>query len=185
MIQRLAAVALMAGAVWCVGCSTPLAPEGSFTVMRQQNATKAAAFDAAERALQERFRIETRNELAGVLKTEPQFETSVQHTGRLGDRLGASRRVRKSVEVRIRPEGEDIVVACKARIEENQAEAHRAFATEHRISDVPSDTPADREAAATSEQEAVWRTTGRDKALEREICDTIDELLSRPPPGAG
>jgi hypothetical protein len=51
------------------------------------------------------------------------------------------------------------------------------FARTHSLSDRPSDTPADWEGPATAEQNTVWRVTGRDRALEREIRRAIRDRL--------
>jgi hypothetical protein len=145
--------------------------------MRQRSVTPAAAFEAAERAVSERFRVMVADRARGLVRSAPVLADATLSPKRIGDRLGRPRRVRKTVEVRVEPEGDGVSIGCKVLIEENQAGAHRLFAREHGLSDVPSDTPADRGAAATAEQDAVWRVTGRDRALERQICRSIGELL--------
>jgi len=45
------------------------------------------------------------------------------------------------------------------------------------LSDLPTDTPIDREGATTQEQNTVWRTIGRDKSKERSILDIIAMIV--------
>ena len=169
----------------CGACQSPAPTGRSHTLLRQRSVTPAVAFSAAEQALRERFRIQVRDPVAGLLRTEPVITEAPPEPARVVDTLRTRRRVRKVVEVRVEPEGDGVAIGCKAVIEENQAREHRLFAREHSLSDVPSDTPADREAAVTAEQDAVWRVIRRDKTLEGQICQAINELLSEPGPRAG
>ena len=161
----------------CGACQTAPATGHSHTLVRQRSVSLAAAFEAAERAVSERFRVMVADRAKGLVRSAPVWAEAAPSPERIGDRLGRPRRVRKTVEVRVEPEGDGVSIGCKVLIEENQAGAHRLFSREHGLSDVPSDTPADRGAAATLEQDAVWRVTGRDRALERQICQSIRELL--------
>jgi hypothetical protein len=172
------------GLVFCGACNQA-APSGrSYTLLRQDSVTMAAAFDAAERAVKERFRVAERDPAAGLLRTAPVLRSAPAEGTRLGDTLRTPRRMRTTVEVRVNREGDGVAIGCKALIEENQAGAHSLFVREHAISDVPSDTPAERGAAATNEQNAAWKPAGRDRALEREIVRAIGELLGQPPGSA-
>ncbi len=143
------------------------------------SAQMADAFDAAEQALQERFKIEVREPGRGYLKTAAVLTSAPRKATVLDSKLRSKRAVRKSVEIRIEPEGDGVVVGCRASIEENQSGAHRMYQRSHTISDIPSDTPAERGAASTPEQDAVWKTVGRDKALERQIYRAITEILAK------
>lgn len=53
------------------------------------------------------------------------------------------------------------------------------FRHDHRVSDIPDDTPIDRDAATTTEQNTVWRTIRRDKAAERRILEAILDQAGR------
>ncbi len=163
----------------CGGCASPAPTGRSHTLLREAAVTPAAAFAAARQAVGERFRIRLSDPAAGLVRSEPVMAEAPPAPGRIDTTLGKPRLVRKTVEVRIEPEGDAVTIGCKVIVEENQAGAHRVFAEEHAISDVPSETPADRGAASTPEQEAVWRVTGRDRELERQLCRAISELLAR------
>ena len=179
MIQKRVVVLVAGVGLLCGACKSPGPSGRSYSLTRHSSVAAGRAFAAAEQALGERFHIRVRDPGEGLLRTEPVMETAPREDGRLGDRLRTPRRVRKSVEVRIEPEGDGVAIGCKALVEENQAGAHRAFEREHALSDIPSDTPADWGAGATAEQEAVWQARGRDRDLERQICRAIDEILAQ------
>ena len=164
------------------GCAASSPRPESYTVRQHASVTTAQAFAAAEEALGERFRIEVRRPSEGLLRTASMIAAGPADSARLGDPIRSPRRFRKTVEVRIAQVGSAVRIGCKVRIEENLTGVHRLFEREHGLSDIPSDTPIDRGAAATKEQESVWRVAGRDKVLERDISRTIDELLRKKAP---
>lgn len=168
-----------AGVLTLAACESPAPTGRSHTALRQQSTTAAAAFAAAEQALRERFRIEVRDPKRGILRTSALETRERVQSGRMGDALGAPRRVRKIAEVRIESLGDDVNIWCRVTVEQDDTGAHQLFVADQGLSDIPSDTPADREGGATARQNTVWRTTGRDRQLEREIRLAIQELLDR------
>jgi len=137
-----------------------------------------AAFEAAELVLLDHFSIRTRDPGSGYLRTD-YTETQGPHRGRrLGDALGAPRRVRKHAEVRVEPAGNGVNVWCKVLVEQFETDSHDMFAHEHSLSDLPSDTRVEADGATTPAQNAVWRPAGRDTLLERQIRREIQARLS-------
>ncbi len=173
---RLAVVAIVL-AVGAVGCESPAPRSGSYTPQRLRAVTPAEAFAAAEQVLSEDFQIATRDPSLGLLRT-----AHVESRERSADQpirgtLGSPKRVRKYSEVRIEPAGDGVNVWCKVVVEENQSDAYRMFHQEHALSDIPSDTPADREGGTTAAQNTVWKVKRRDRAMERQIRRSIRNLL--------
>lgn len=171
-------ILFIAGVAGCANSpSGPAASPRRYTMLREVGVSQSAAFAAAEQALAERFRIDVRRPKDGFLRTVPISTVEQNSTGPLSQVLGARRPVRRFVEVRVLVEGQAVSIGCMALVQENQAVAHRTFERERGLSDIPSDTPADREAGSTLEQQAVWKTTGRDQALERDIRRAIERIL--------
>jgi len=178
-MNRFWTTSLMALATVITGaCEEPRPTAGSYTPLRQRSVSPATAFAAAEQALGERFPIETRDPQSGLLTTAAVDSRAAQASRRFGDVLSTPRRVRKTARVRVEPAGDGVNIWCKVIVEENETGAHALFAQEHSLSDIPSDTPADRDGATTTEQNSVWRYKGRDRRLEREIRRAIQELLT-------
>lgn len=158
-------------------CRTPAPTARSHTTLRQRSTRPEAAFAAAEQALRERFRIELRDPKRGLLRTAAVETRDRVQGGRVGDALGTPRRVRKIAEVRVEPDGPDVSIWCRVTVEQDDTNAHQLFVQDQGLSDIPSDTPPDREGATTARQHTVWRAKGRDRQLEREIRLAIQELL--------
>ena len=183
MTTRLMVPAGAMVALFLAGCETPQpAARGVAAPLRQQAVSPAAAFAAAERVLEEHFVIRTRDAPGGYLRTAPVESRAPQASGRMSDPLAAPRRIRKFAEVQIERSGDGVNIWCTVRVEQYETEAHGLFAQEHSLSDLPSDMPPDRDGATTAEQNAVWRSRGRDERLERQIRREIQELLAQPPP---
>ncbi len=180
MIKAWFALSMACALAVAAGCEGPSPTAQSHTPLRQRSVSPAAAFAAAEQVLGERFPIQVREPRNGLLRTAHIDTVSSGPSGRLTDGLSTPRRVRKSAEVRVEPADDGVKIWCQVVVEQNETSAHRMFAQEHSLSDLPSDTPADAEGATTAEQNTVWRYKGRDRQLEREIRRAIQELLAAP-----
>jgi len=159
------------------GCESARPTRRAYSPDRQQAISPREAFDAAEAALSEHFEIVTRDREQGFLRTAAVETRERQPAGRLGDAIGTPRSVRKFAEVRVEPVPGGVNIWCSVFVEENETSAHRMFAQDRSLSDIPSDTPADREAATTEEQNTVWKQRGRDHAMERRIRARIRQFL--------
>ncbi|MFH0979972.1 MAG: hypothetical protein V2A79_00350 [Planctomycetota bacterium] len=160
------------------GCSAPQATALNYSVLRLADASQAAVFDAAAQALGEHFTIRRSDRVAGMLEAVPMEGVGKGSRGRLGDVVAVPRRERRVAEVRVESEGNLVKVFCKVLVQEYDTQAHQMFNREHALSDLPTDTPADRDAATTTEQNAVWRTQRRDKALEDRILRAVREQVA-------
>ena len=183
--RRLAVIGLFGA--WVAGCASPPATKLNYAVTRVEAASQDVAMAAAEQALREHFRIARVDRAAGLIECAPVESQEAVRSGRMGDVLGASRRVRRVAEMRVEDLGDGARVFCKILLQQYETEERRMFDREHALSDVPSETPAAGEAATLPQQNATWRTRGRDKVLERRILQAVHELVAapgRPTPGA-
>jgi hypothetical protein len=116
---------------------------------------------------------------AGIIITQPISEPYRSGLPRSGGRLSSQGRLRRVVQIRIDGRGGAVDVYCKVALEQQVTAAHRMFAYDRMGSDVPGETPIDREAATTTEQNTVWQTVRRDKAAERRILEAVLERAGR------
>jgi hypothetical protein len=162
-------------ALLAAGCSSPPPSELNFSVRSIPSVSRQAGLEAARKAVQEHFRIDVVDPVAGVVKSHPTESWEPGRSGRVGDVLGTPRRVRRMAEVRVRETGTGVRVWCKVRVQEYESDERRLFVREHDDDDYPTETPAQRDAATLAEQNATWRDRPRDKALERQILQAIVE----------
>jgi len=179
MSKRILAALFLAGPLMS-GCATP---EGSpIQYQRQQlpNVSYQVVFEAAERAVGERFGVAKRDAAAGLLESRPQ-EGTVDGSGTriISDKFGTPRQGRRVTEVRVVRDGPNVEVLCRVQVQELETEPFRVMQRERGVYDRPSDTPADSEAGTTPEQNAVWVTRRRDREMERQILESVAEWVDR------
>lgn len=185
MKRILLATGCCVAATLLLGCDAPQPTSQSFSYVRLASVSRADAFDAAARAMGERYHIARRDAAAGVITSVPEESDEVATQGRVGDVLGVPRRVRKVATARVTGSDAGAEVWCKVLIEQYDTEEQRMFAADRSMDDAPTSTAADRDGAATPEQNAVWRKTGRDKREERSILRSVSEFVGRDPNDAG
>ncbi|UCG15821.1 MAG: hypothetical protein JSV19_11055 [Phycisphaerales bacterium] len=164
--------------LWVAGCASPAPSKLNYGMMRIESASRAEVMPAAEQAVREHFRIATTDPAAGVIEAHPLEGSEPGRTRRAGDMLGAHRRVRRVAQVRVVDAEDGVNVFCKVLVQQYESDERRLFAREHALSDTPIETPAAAEAATSAEQNATWRARGRDKVLERQILQAIDERIA-------
>ncbi len=163
------------------GCaSTGLSPL-SYGVRRVEGGNDVTLFNAARAVLADLgYQIDRADAIAGVITTRP-----VLQSWRSSDapaRISSGGQWRHVVEVQLDERAEAVNVYCKVSIQQQVTAAHRMFAYDRSGSDLPGDTPIERDAATTEEQNTVWQTVRRDKAAERRILEAILER-AQPRPG--
>lgn len=172
-------------ALLSAGCTSPPPSELNYSVRSIPSVSRQAGLDAARRAVQEHFRIDVVDTAAGVVKSLPSETSEPGRTGRVGDVLGAPRRMRRLAEVRVRETDTGVRVWCKVRVQEYESDERGLYVREHDDDDYPSETPAQRDAATLAEQNATWRDRPRDEVLERQILQAVVEhATSRSGPAA-
>jgi hypothetical protein len=130
---------------------------------------RAAVLDAAEAALIDAgFKIDRRDAAAGTILSQPIEGAPVD------DRSSYRRRTRRVAEVRLDERGGAFKVYCKVQVQDLVTQGYGMFSQDKAASDSPGEYSAiNRDAATTTEQNTVWRTTRRDKPTERRILDYI------------
>lgn len=139
-----------------------------------------AAFDAAQEAVAEQFRVAQSDRERGIIRAEP-VELGVETAGDrlLGDAVRASRRARRTATVLVLAQGADVEVTCRVLLQTDQSGAVSSIRRDARPTDNPHDTPADRDAAVTPEQQRAWVDQKRDRDTERVILAAIRERLEK------
>lgn len=181
-------IGIVSTALLCIGvsCAAPTGRGTSFQRQRLSGVEYSLAFNAASEALREHFRIARSDYENGIVRAVPSL-TSGRGDGRhvLSDSLSGPRQSRRVAEVRIRARGPDVEVSCRVLMQRNDAAAARMFSLERSGYDQPTETPADRDAGTTPEQNAVWTKGKRDRAMERLILASIRERVARSTPDDG
>jgi hypothetical protein len=179
-------VPVMLAATWAAGCQPFESPDVVYQRQRLVNVSYQAAFEAAERALGERFGIARSDSGTGVLDSRPR-EAQAESAGTriISDALGTGRQGRRIADMRVVRDGAFVDVFCRVRVQELETEQFRVLERQRGAYDQPSGTPAEREAGTTTEQNAVWVTRSRDREMERSILEAVAEWVGRSKNNAG
>jgi hypothetical protein len=161
-----------------MGCSTPGPAWRNYSITRLQLQDPLVVFGLAETTLIDQgYLIDQRDQTAGLLTALHLDATPADEPASRGRRLSSKRPVRRIAWLRIQPAGETVKIHCKVLVQEQEAETHRMFARERGGRDTPGETPIERDAATTTEQNTIWRTIRRDRATERNILSRVlDDL---------
>ena len=164
--------------IWLLvgGCASPGPSPLNYGVRHIAGGDAAAVFWTARTTLVDLgYKIGSADPATGEIITHPVAMTSDDDRATIGTRVTSRSRLRRAVHIRLTENRDVVNVYCKVAIQEQTTEAHRMFRRDHMISDTPDETPIDREAATTDQQNVVWQTIGRDKAAERRILQAILE----------
>ncbi|MEK6674684.1 MAG: hypothetical protein AABZ47_03410 [Planctomycetota bacterium] len=146
------------------------------SVRRVSGIDRQIILDTAEVVLLDReYLINERDDRAGMLRTKP-----IEGAGAAGDRQSAPLhrrgRTRRIVDVILNEDGNGVRIHCKVVVQEQDTQSMRLMSREQSGHEPYSDTPIDRDAATTDEQNTYWQTVRRDRLAEREL---LAELLTR------
>lgn len=190
---RLARAWLMMPALLAAGCVGPGAsgtardrPAGGSRALLPKVAPDAA-FDAAVYAVGQWFRVAEASRSEGAIRSVTEEFEQKGGTGRIRDAaLNFPNRMRRTAAVYVSPHPTGTLVQCEVRVERLDTADHRAFRDNLRFNDYPNETPIDREAGVSAEQDQVWTSMPRDSRLERDILDVIrSRVLPEAPPADG
>ncbi len=157
------------------GCSSPGPSAQAYNLRQFPAVPRDTLFARAEQALLELgYQPDKVDEAKGLLTSVPVIGDGRGEPTRGGIALGSTT-VRTMAEIRIVPSGGGCSVYCRVVIQQLTTAAHAMFMQDRGASDVPSDTPIDREGATTAEQNEVWTTIRRDRAKERAILEAIGD----------
>ena len=185
--QTCKVIAALAVFPWLGACASTAPNATRFSVVHLSGADRSAVLFAAEEVLLDSgFTIDLRDTQAGILTTQPVFQSD--RTGIAGRRrqLSSRQATRHVARVQVVQPSGVIDVYCRVVVQQRSTGAHRYFGDEYRDSDTPNATPIDRDAATTPQQNAVWTTTRRARSDERRILDEIAHRVGDPAmPSAG
>lgn len=128
----------------------------------------------------------------GPIKVDPEarrltsrpveFHTS-SSSGTARDLYGGRSTMRRTAHFLASTHGDDTVARLRIEIERQDTARREAFQPDRdwRLSDTPGQTPIERDAATSSEQNAVWTYIRRDRRLERELLGELEEEFAPPP----
>jgi len=153
------------------GCSTSVPTTQTFAIRHLQAGREDILVVAQRVLLDMGFSIANHDEISGVITTQPEFSDAPS-----GARLGTPREQRRIIEIRAAETSSGANVYCRAVIEELITAIYQFQAADQRMSD-SGDTPIDRDAATTREQNSVWRMVRRDTLLERNILAEVERRL--------
>jgi hypothetical protein len=165
------------------GCVSTAPSPANYTVRTTTLTDRGEILDSVEIALIDRgYVIERRDDRAGVITTYPIESMPSEPSLRHSRVIRSPTPIRTRAEIRLEPAGASLRIHCKVVVQEQDTEAARMFALQRGGYDTPRDTPIDRDAATTEEQNAYWRTVRRDKNAERAILDSVQGTVMLPQP---
>ncbi len=175
----LALAALMLGGGCAAAGPSPL----NFGVRRITGSDSDSAFAAAQAGLLDLgYRISRADPMARVIEAYPASEPTGDDAFLRARAISSPRRFRRLVTLRVVDTPQSLSVFCKVAVQEQVTEQYQFFRQDLSSSDLPAETPINRGAATTPEQNIVWQTLRRDKTAERRILEAI---LDRTDPKPG
>lgn len=175
--HRLKMIVVILGAMIAAGCETSGPTTKTFSHVRLPGTDRATAFSAAADAIRENHAISTIDRDQWMIHSVPEETEEEAATPRVGDLVGVARTVRRVVTAYVTGDDQNAEAWCRVAIERNESNEHNLFIHDMQSDDTATATPADREAATTTEQNSVWRTLRRDKRAERALLDKVKESV--------
>lgn len=172
-------LAIASAALLFAGCSG-LESDGGAGLKRSEGMSRRLAgtrtdqaFDAAVYAMRQWFtRVEPRP-TEGLVRGVSFEYVQKGGTERLRDAIGFKNRLRRTGRIVVRPYDVGCIVVCRIDRDRLDTADHRVFRQNETINDLPSETPIEREAGVSAEQQQAWTPMPRDRALERMILDLV------------
>lgn len=164
------------------GCSTTAPKTDRFQRELFADAEFREVFGAATAALDQAGIVQTRDPIAGLIRTRP---TPIRDHNRRSDPSRALNpeyrfQLRRIGEIQVQSDGNEVYVLCKVVIEKNESEGLHSINRNRGVDDQPTQTAAQRDAAYTTEQNEVWTIVRRDRAMERRILNQIRQIIAPP-----
>ncbi len=143
------------------------------------NVSQDEAYAASRYAMGQWFRIVTEDPIRGYLESAYEEGTQRGGTGRMRDAaVNYPNRVRRRAMMRVEPRGSGCSVQCRVAVQRLDTADHRVFRQNDQFGDVPNQTPIDRDAGTTAQQNQVWTDLPRETSREREILALVRERVS-------
>ncbi len=149
-------------------------PTSRWNRINLPNTPPDAAFDAGVAALRQYFPTVATSRTEGRIDT-PMVEYSQRGgTERIRDAaVNHNNRMRRKATLIITPSGDGCFAICEVRVQRMDTADQRAFQQHREFSDVPNQTPIQRDAGVSGEQSESWTEMPRDAKLERDILQIV------------
>lgn len=120
------------------------------------------------------------------LLTEPHVYSTTSDSGAARDLYRGPSTLRSIATLLVTSRDSGSLTQVRVDVEREDTARSEAFQPEsYRLSDAPSRTALERDAATSTRQNTVWTFVKRDRKLERAILDEIADRLGGPTPSAG
>ena len=172
------ALIVLVAAAMLAGCSQQMS--GSSRVLGQVSFDKA--FATSKEVMSSLFPVATADRYTGVITSRP--KALDLRSERLVSRFTRMRGspARRIATLRLRQSARGVIAFASVEIQRQDSPVHRHLGADMENYDsVPNKTPAELEAASTFEQNELWRTQRRDRAMEQRILSAVYAKLN--PPG--
>ncbi|MEK6642769.1 MAG: hypothetical protein AABZ08_02580 [Planctomycetota bacterium] len=168
------------------GCSGLEEPSPSrarnegWATIRLPNTSRADAFEAGQYAMKQWFRIEQVSPVDGQIRSAMAEYDQRGGTERIRDAVKTKNRMRRSASLYVQEQGTDCIARCIVRVQRLDTADHRIYRDTNQFVDYPNETPIDRDAGITAEQDQVWTDMPRDRRLETDILNVLRSKLGKP-----
>lgn len=166
-------LALLVAASILAGCQTD-----QFRSRRLGDVDYNAAYQAGLGAMSNYFTIQSADAKTGRIVAQPQPASPT------AGKIVSSTQGREVAVLQITRDSAGVVAGIRVDIQRQEEPAYQSFSQMYSNTDVPNQTPAQREAALSPEQVQAWRTVGHNYDMERRILDDIYNS-TRPTPKVG
>lgn len=147
---------------------------------REIAADADTVFAAAQSTLRRDFDRLVIDRAARRIDSNPQEYTTQTESGTSRDWVKGGTNMRRTARLVVAPKGDASIVRLRIDREREDVSVRQAYVGETgRLSDSPSQTPIERDAATTTRQNATWVAAGRDGRLEREILEQLQRSFGR------
>ena len=163
------------------GCAQDFAaPRYQTSIIR--GAAPDEVFQSAQVILRREFGPLLAEPEAGRIVTQPvEYQTS-SDSGTARDLYRGRSTMRRTAHFSVNRHADGAVARLRIDVERQDTARQEAFQPERqRMSDNPGQTPIERDAATTAQQNTVWTFVKRDVRLERELLSELQERFAPPP----
>lgn len=144
------------------------------------NVAADEAYAAGRYAVSQWFRVVEDDPSRGTLASAYEEGTQRGGTGRIRDAaVNYPNRVRRRAMMTVEPRGTGCVIKCRVAVQRLDTADHRMFRQNNQFGDVPNETPIDRDAGITPQQDQVWTDIPRDTSREKEILAIVRDRVSK------
>ncbi len=154
------------------GCSEGLATR-SFQSRMIPAVEPAELFEQGSLVMRREFRRVTLDRESLTIVAQPRRYTDARGSGTATGLVGVPSTMRRTATMRVRKRGAAAVAELRIDIEREDTRRRLVFQQESRLTDSPSYTPIQRDAATTEGQNTVWTLVRRDRTLERALLDEL------------